>query len=151
MAELNNFERLVAKLRDRAAEARKDEGSVVVGYTASYAIYVHENRQMKWRGFPRDRSVRKDKRGVARTGYEGIKGAHGLFWGPTGRAGFLLDVSREMSSQLRAEVTAGMRAGIGMLKSLLRAGLLLQRESQRNVPVDTGNLRASAFTRVEPK
>ena len=118
MAELNNFERLVAKLRDRAAEARKDEGSVVVGYTASYAIYVHENRQARH---------------------------------PVGRAGFLLDVAREIGSDLRKEVEAGMKAGLGLARSLLRAGLLLQRTSQQNCPIDTGNLRASAFTRAEPK
>jgi hypothetical protein len=31
---------------------------------------------------------------------------------------------------------------------LKRAGLFVQRESQRLVPVDTGNLKASAFTRT---
>lgn len=33
-----------------------------------------------------------------------------------------------------------------MTKALLTAGLKLQRESQRLVPVNTGNLKASAFT-----
>lgn len=37
----------------------------------------------------------------------------------------------------------GLRLGLG------RAGLLLQRESQAIVPVEFGNLQASAFTRVE--
>jgi len=37
----------------------------------------------------------------------------------------------------------------GYVRGLKRAGLLLQRESQKIVPVDTGNLKASAFTRLE--
>lgn len=37
----------------------------------------------------------------------------------------------------------GLRAAAG----LKTAGLVLQHDSQRKVPVDTGNLKASAFTR----
>ena len=36
-----------------------------------------------------------------------------------------------------------------LAQALLAAGLRLQRESQMLVPIDTGNLRASAFTRLE--
>lgn len=39
----------------------------------------------------------------------------------------------------------------GMSRGLLKAGLVLQRESQRVVPVDTGNLKASAFTNLKGK
>jgi len=46
--------------------------------------------------------------------------------------------------ELHKKVTAaGLRTG------LMRAGLFLQRESQKIVPVDTGALRASANTRLE--
>lgn len=38
----------------------------------------------------------------------------------------------------------------GVKKGLTKAGLDLQREAQRRVPVDTGNLKASAFTRLLP-
>jgi hypothetical protein len=38
----------------------------------------------------------------------------------------------------------------GLERGLVKCGLLLQRTSQKIVPVDTGNLRASAFTRKEP-
>lgn len=41
------------------------------------------------------------------------------------------------------------RLGRHLEVGLLRAGLALQRESQLRVPVDTGNLKASAFTRLE--
>lgn len=43
----------------------------------------------------------------------------------------------------RARHVRNLRVG------LLRAGLMLQGESQEIVPVDTGNLRASAFTMEE--
>lgn len=37
----------------------------------------------------------------------------------------------------------------GLVVGLKRGGLFLQRESQKVVPVDTGKLRASAYTRAE--
>lgn len=66
-----------------------------------------------------------------------------------GRAGFLLDVMRELSRELANIVRTGLKRGLTLTQSLLLAGLRLQRESQLNVPVDTGALKASAFTRVE--
>lgn len=41
------------------------------------------------------------------------------------------------------------RLGAAVRANLFRAGLFLQRESQKIVPVDTGALRASAVTRAE--
>lgn len=38
---------------------------------------------------------------------------------------------------------------VGVSRGLRLAGLHLQRESQKIVPIDTGNLRSSAFTRRE--
>lgn len=150
MAKVENLKKLVNALRTRAAKARDDNVSVLVGYTASYAIFLHENRAMKWRGFPRDRSIRKIG-DIAVTDYAPIKGKHGLFWGPTGRAGFLLDVMREMADELRRVIVESLLKKRTMAQSLLVGGLRLQRESQKNVPVEYGNLRASAFTRLERK
>lgn len=42
---------------------------------------------------------------------------------------------------------AGIEARIGMERGLMRGGRFLQRESQLIVPVDTANLKNSAFTR----
>ena len=151
VAKVEGVERVLAKLRHLAKayadSPNKVQDAVIVGYTAAYALYVHENREMKWRGFPRDRSIRKEG-DIARTGYSAGSGK-GLFWGPQGRAGFLLDVARELSRELGEIVAKGLKRGLKMVDALLLAGLRLQRESQLNVPVDTGNLKASAFTRVE--
>lgn len=153
MAEIKNLKRLMNKLDRRVAAAIKDaEVSAVVGFTASYALPVHENVEMKWRGFPRDRSIRRDG-SFARTGYAARSGAGtaGLFWGPTGQAKFLEQPARTLSADgtLGALIVAAVRAGKTVAQGLLAAGLRLQREAQMLVPVVTGNLRASAFTRLE--
>lgn len=134
MAKVEGLNKIVEALKNRAAAARKDDGaSVVVGYTANYAIYVHENLEMSWQGQPR-------------------RGGRGFYWDPQGqaRSQFLIHPFRTQADELRRIVVTALLKGATMAKSLLLAGLRLQRESQRLVPVDTGNLRASAFTRLEP-
>ena len=65
-----------------------------------------------------------------------------------GQAKFLEEPARTMREQLSAGVRRDMRAGMTLEQALLRAGLKLQAASQQLVPVDTGNLKASAFTEV---
>jgi hypothetical protein len=145
-------ERVVNNLRARAAKAIKDcNVDVLVGYTSSYAIYVHENIEMKWRGFPRDRSVRPDQQGIARTGYAPIKGKFGLFWGPHGQAKFLEAPARQSINDgtFGRMMTSGVKGGLTFAQALLACGLFLQRASMELVPVEYGFLRASAFTRME--
>jgi len=51
---------------------------------------------------------------------------------------------------IKAAVAAHDKAlGRGVRKGLYRAGLFLQRESMKIVPIDTGALRSSANTRIE--
>lgn len=69
---------------------------------------------------------------------------------PVGRAGYLLDVARELQSELGWIVATALARGKTVGQALLLAGLRLQRESQKNVPVDTGALKGSAFTRLHP-
>lgn len=133
MARVIGLERVVAELRRRAADAKKDGNvSVAVGYTAAYALAVHENIEMKLRGEPR-------------------ASGKGRYWDPQGRgqAKFLEQPAREHQDTLARIVVDALRKGATLAKSLLLAGLRLQRESQQLVPVDTGNLKASAFTRLE--
>lgn len=131
------------------AMAKYESATVAVGYSANYALFVHENIEMKWRGLPRDRSVRKlkGKVDVVTYGHRASDKA-GLFWGPTGRAKFLTGPLHEMRDELARVVAEGLKSGMTIAQAVLAAGLRLQRESQRNVPVDTGNLRASAFTEL---
>lgn len=128
MAGIENVERLYGKLRK--LEERFEDASVAVGYAAAYALALHERRAAKWKGRPRRSGI-------------------GRYWGPNGRPGFLLDVAREMRDELAGIVAKALSRGATVGKALLLAGLALQRASQRNVPVEYGNLRASAFTRLE--
>lgn len=130
MPEIEGMGKLQQQLKDLAKAVGAPQVSVVVGYTSAVALWVHENRQMKWQGKPRRSGI-------------------GVYWGPKGRAGFLLDVAREMQGKLLVTVRALLKAGKTASQALMVAGLTLQRESQKNVPVEHGNLRASAFTRVE--
>ena len=113
---VDGVDRVLAKLKSLAREHAGEPPSVAVGYTAAYALWVHENRGANFK---------------------------------VGRAGFLLDVAREMGHELGKIVTDGLKRRLKLAQALLLAGLRLQRESQLNCPVDTGALRASAFTRAE--
>lgn len=90
--------------------------SVTVGFTQTYGIYVHENLESS------------HKQGK--------------------QAKFLEQPARELgSSGVLAGLTAEVvKAGKPLEKGLLVAGMRLQREAMKLTPIDTGALRASAFT-----
>jgi len=66
------------------------------------------------------------------------------------KAKYLEQPARELKTELGRIAGKAMENGASMSDGLLLAGLRLQRESQELVPVDTGNLKNSAFTRKEP-
>lgn len=70
---------------------------------------------------------------------------------PIGQAKFLEQPARELAGELAEIVKGAIRQGKTLSQALLIAGLRLQRESQLLVPVDTGALKGSAFTRLEEK
>ena len=108
---------LQGKLRNMEQLSRDTHDvEVIVGYTAAYAVYVHEDMNAS---HPRG-----------------------------GQAKFLEQPARELSKALGAVVVNIVKKGGTLLQGLYAAGLRLQAESQKLVPVDTGTLRASAFTEV---
>ncbi len=155
MPKMEGFDKVASTL-NRLAKKYGDAPtvSVIVGYTSAYAVHVHENIEMKWRGFPRDMSVRLIK-GIAVTGFNsgGSGSGKGLFWeggsGGQGQAKFLEQPARELKREFSKIIVTACSRGAKLEQALLMAGLRLQRESQQLVPVDTGNLKASAFTRKE--
>lgn len=126
--------------------------SVIVGYTANYALHVHENIEMKWKGLPRTGHYDKTFKSGKRKGETVLVARRGNYWdgsrGP-GQAKFLEQPARELTTEFDRIVFESMRNGATLLQALYLAGLRLQRESMLLVPVDTGNLKASAFTRKE--
>lgn len=132
---IEGVEKLIASFKKLMREKIEPGKSVVTGFTAACALHVHENMEMKLKGLPR-RPPGK-----------------GLYWDPQGIAGpkFLEGPARELSNsgELSRILTSVVRQGKSILQGLLACGLRIQREAQQRVPVDTGNLKASAFTRVE--
>ena len=67
----------------------------------------------------------------------------------TGQAKFLEQPARTLTKKLSAVVVEQLARKRTFGQAALTAGLLLQRESQKLCPVNTGHLRSSAFTRLE--
>lgn len=156
---IKNLARIAARLRKMQNEMRKKAAkSVIVGYTAAYALSVHENVEMKWKGLPRGAGFsRKD--GVVRfsskilkTGSVGNTGK-GFYWDPQGKAQakFLEAPARTLRPELARIINQVYAKTKDMQKALIAAGLRLIRESIQLVPVDTGNLKNSWFVRTEDK
>lgn len=68
---------------------------------------------------------------------------------PGKQAKFLEQPARDLDKTLGSMIVKSLRIGVKLLQALYLAGLRLQRDSQQIVPVDTGNLRGSAFTARE--
>lgn len=70
---------------------------------------------------------------------------------PIGQAKFLEQPARTMASELSQYIKNALKAKKTLSQALLLAGLKLQAASQKLVPVKTGALKGSAFTRLETK
>jgi hypothetical protein len=68
---------------------------------------------------------------------------------PGKQAKFLEQPARNLDRVMGRMIAKALGDGVKLLQALYLAGLRLQRDSQQIVPVDTGNLRASAFTARE--
>lgn len=67
-----------------------------------------------------------------------------------GQAKYLETAARNSENELRA-ATSRSKTPEDLKNNMLRTGLLIQRRSQELCPVDTGALKASAFTTVQDK
>lgn len=125
------MDRVLALFKRKKLEAQAANVSIAVGYTAYYALYVHENLDPKTMGLDISRA-------------SGL----GVLWGPHGQPKFLEAPFRQNKEKYAKIVRRALRAGMTVTQALLMAGLELQKDSQELVPVEYGNLRMSAFTRV---
>lgn len=156
MPRIEGLPGVLKALQKAAKKYGETHVSVIVGYTANYALHVHENIEMKWKGLPRSGEVgfagydSSGKRLVKLGGHKGGTGK-GFYWDPLGKAQakFLEQPARELKREFQRLIRTACENGATLKKAILIAGLRLQRESQQLVPVDTGNLKASAFTREE--
>jgi hypothetical protein len=164
---LEGLNRLVTKLQAMAAKrvGNTPSPSVLVGFTAAYALFVHENMEiwppgMRLKGLPRGVGLYRKggvvyvSESILTSGKAKTSGGHrGFYWDPQGKAQpkFLEGPARELSNDrtLQKIILESVKAGKTLAQALLTAGLRLQREAQLRVPVETGNLKNSAFTRLE--
>ena len=99
----------------------------IVGYRAPYAIYVHENMEI-------DHPVHVDGSGSVRD--------------CGGQAKFLEIPARDMIPTIKAEMLKLKQQKKGMKYSIRMLLIKLLIRSQKLVPVDTGKLKASGFTKL---
>lgn len=135
---IKGVKELISKFASMQKIASIGKNEVTVGYTAKYAVFVHENIEMKLKG--------KSRKGKHPDGRK----RKGKYWDPQdkGRAKFLEQPARELSGRMGKQTANAMKNGATLSQALAVAGLLLQRASQLLVPVDLGNLKGSAFTRI---
>ncbi len=113
-AQLLGQQSLFAKIKHRL---KKYAGkSAIVGYSASYAVKVHNDLQS---------------------------------YHANGQALYLSEPAKMKRKQIAALVEKKLKAGANIEQALLVGAMYLQGESQLLVPVKTGYLRASAFSRLE--
>lgn len=106
---------MLEKLRKYCQEHKdKDKVSVVVGYSQSYALEVHERTDVSHK---------------------------------VGQSKYLETAARSNERDIVNTLRKSPKEKFA--ENLLKAGLLIQRESQNLVPVDTSALKASAFTTIE--
>jgi hypothetical protein len=67
----------------------------------------------------------------------------------TGKAGFLLDNARDLQQEMSQIVLDQVKKTGSIEKGLFLAGVRLQAAAEEDTPVDTGALKASAFTALE--
>lgn len=114
MPTITGISNVKSKLRKLTRQYGKVE-PVVVGFTQSYAVFVHE-----------------------------IPARH-----ITGNDQFLLGPAKRMHGQMAKIVETVTANTFSLQHGLSAAGLELQKAAQNEVPVETGALKASAFTAKE--
>lgn len=119
------MKRFQREMQEAAGDGVRVEG--MVGYRAPYAIYVHENLEI-------DHPLHVDGSGSVRD--------------CGGQAKFLEIPAREMLPTISAEIAKFKRQKKGLKYSIRMLLLKLLIKSQKLVPVDTGRLKASGFTKL---
>lgn len=144
MVKIEGLTKLIQQFGNKLDKARRDSGlSVIVGYTANYALIVHERIPGK-KGPKRKKTKRKRAEDVGKK-----KGKGQQVRSQVGQPKFLEEPARTKAAEIGRVVATVTKATGSLEMGLIVGGQRLQRESQKLVPVVTGNLQGSAFTRVD--
>lgn len=103
-----------------------------VGYRAPYAMYVHENLEMKLKGQPRP---------------SGIGVFWGTPWGSRGQSKYLEQPARENKAKLFNMIKNALKKGKTLKEATRIAAEWLLKQSQKLVPVEFGTLKKSGYVK----
>ena len=112
--EVLRVKKLEGKLKQLEQKARRHSRGVLVGFTAKYALAVHERVDIPHR---------------------------------VGQAKFLEEPAKTRIDEIKTTIRKVATKTGDFGRGLFAGGLLLQRFAQQLVPVNTGFLKSSAFTR----
>jgi hypothetical protein len=138
VAEITGLNSLISKLKGKITASIQDHDiHCLVGFEAKYAIFIHENMEI----WPPGMRLLGKKRPKNR----------GMYWDPQPMAQpkFLEAPARMFAKDLAMIVTGALKRGATFVQAVTLAGMRLLHEAQLRVPVDTGNLRASGFVRID--
>ncbi len=125
--------KFLKRIGEKKLKAKKESDvSVIVGYETNYALYVHEMTPVTLgKGVPRQKPHK------------------GMYWDPQGRGQnkFLEQPAREHAKRVGDIVRQVYEKSGSLFFALWTGGGFIQRMSMKLVPVDTGDLKGSAFTR----
>lgn len=127
VARTTGAKELKAKLTRLGNKARREtRNTVEVGYSAPYAIIVHELVEEKLKGIPRP-------------------SGRGVYWGPHGQSKFLDKPAVALRAQIAGRISAVTKSTGSVYRGLYSGGVLLRDASLYLVPVEYGLLRDSVY------
>lgn len=122
---------LQKKLDARTKSLGKGKVIAQVGYSAPYALPLHENVAMKWQGLPRHYPW------------------SGVYWGPAGSAKFLEKAVRMQMDMIRGIILQEYKSGKTLEQAMLSGAWWLLQRSNMNVPLRSRKLVESGYFRLK--
>jgi hypothetical protein len=130
MAKTVGVYQLQAQLTKFANKARREtKRRVIVGFSAPYAKAVHEKTEMKLKGIPRPSGI-------------------GVYWGPHGEAKYLTNAIRRTKRQVVRRIAQVTKNTHSPTRGMYSGGVIIREAAKARVPVEYGDLRASAYVVV---
>lgn len=118
----DSMHRLRVIVREEKERSRSANSRVV--FNSPYALAIHENILMAWKGRPRPSGI-------------------GVYWGPNGMAKFLETPMKERWQELEAIMQKEFDQGRSLKEASYVAALVLLEWAKNNVPIEYGDLKDS--------
>lgn len=134
-------DKLQSRLSAKLAQAVS--GTVLTGFATAYALAMHERTP----GEPNPPRSPRQRAAMMASIKEREERGH-VPWS-VGQPKFLEAPARSNREKYLRIVADSLAKGLPLIVAVYNAGLDFQRDAQRLVPVDTGNLKNSAFTTRE--